>query len=111
MNSHIGNRSIYAILNSNEQSMTFSIGDLQFIDIFQVTASSLDLLVSNLYDKEDKFNNVTHMKGKFPEQMDMLCRKGLYNYEVVDVISKLDLVGLPPKEAALLIMEERRSLK
>ena len=55
--------------------MSFSIGDLQFIDSMQFVVSSLKSLVHNLYDKEDKYKYVTHMKREFPEHIDLLCRK------------------------------------
>ena len=65
----------------------------------QFMASSLESLVNNLYDKENKYKHFTHMKRHFPEHIELLCRKNIYPYEFVDHISKLDYVGLPPKEA------------
>ena len=39
------------------------------------------------------------MKRHTPEHIELLCQKNIYLYEFVDHISKLDHVGLPPKEA------------
>ena len=79
--------------------MSFSIGDLKFIDSFQFMASSLEKLVENLYDEEDKYKHFIFMKENFPDHYDILCQKGYYPYEWVDDISKLDHKGLPPVEA------------
>ena len=70
--------------------MTFSIGDLKFIDIFQLMASTLDNLISSFYDKEEKFNNFTNMKSQFPDHMDLLCMKGIYPYGWMDGIIHCD---------------------
>ena len=42
--------------------MTFSAGDIKFIDSFKFMATSLDKLVKNLYDKEDKYKHFNFMK-------------------------------------------------
>ena len=81
--------------------MSFSIGNLKFIDSMQFMASSLESLVNNLYDKENKHKHFTHMKRHFPEHIEQLCQKNIYPYEFVDHISKLDHVGLPPKGGVL----------
>ena len=59
----IGNRKIDGIPNSNEKFMSFSIGNLKFIDLMQFMQSSLKSLVNNLYDKEDKNTYFTNEKG------------------------------------------------
>ena len=75
INEQIGNRKIDGIPNSNEKFMSFSIGNLKFIDSMQFMQSSLKSLVNNLYDKENKYKHFTHMKKEFPEHIDLLCRK------------------------------------
>ena len=65
LNQQLGNKQIKAIPNSNEKFMSFSIGDLRFIDSFAFMASSLDSLVNILYDDKDKFINFTCMKNMF----------------------------------------------
>ena len=55
--------------------MSFSIGNLKFIDSMQFMTSSLKSLVNNLYDKEDKYKHFTNMQKEFPEHIDLLCRK------------------------------------
>ena len=62
INDKIGNRKIDGIPNINEKVLCFRIGDLRIIDSMQLMQSSLESLVHNLYDKEDKFKHVTHMK-------------------------------------------------
>jgi len=44
----VGTEKINAIPNSGEKFMTFSIGNLKFIDSFQFMASSLDKLAENI---------------------------------------------------------------
>ena len=78
INEQIGNRKIDGIQNSNEQIMSFSIGNLKFIDSMQFMLSSLESLVNNLYDKEDKYKHFTHMKRFYPELIELLCQKHTY---------------------------------
>ena len=87
------------IPNSYENFMSFGMGPLKFIDSFQFMASSLEKLVTNLYDKNDKYKNFHSMKQYFESDMDMLCKKGFYPYEWMGDISEMDFVGLPPKES------------
>jgi hypothetical protein len=60
--------------------------------------SSLEKLTENLHDENDKYKNFNSIKSEFPEHYEILCQKGVYPYEFVDDISKLDYQGLPPIE-------------
>ena len=92
--------------------MTFSIGDLKFIDSFQFMASSLEKLVENLYDpSEDKFQNFKFMKQNYPEHMELLCQKGYYPYEWVNGVDKLDHKRLTTKKLLLLISQTRNYIR
>ena len=76
INSQIGNRRIDDIPNSNEQFMSFNIGDLKLIDSMQLMPSSLEKLVDNLVykgKKEDKYHKFKHMRNQFKEDTEMLC--------------------------------------
>ena len=42
--------------------MSTSIGDLNFIDYFKFMGTSLQTLVDNLYDENDKFKDFNFMK-------------------------------------------------
>ena len=99
INNEIGEKQISVIPNSYEKFMSFSIGALKFIDSMQFMASSLEKLAENLYDPIDKYNKFNSMKSEFPEQYEILCQKGVYPYEFVDDITKLDYNGLPPIES------------
>ena len=55
------------IPNSYEKFMSFSIGDIKFIDSCQFLAESLDSLVKNLHDKSDKYKNFHFMKKEYPQ--------------------------------------------
>ena len=46
--------------------MTFSVGDIKFIDSFKFMATSLDKQVKNLDDKEDKHKHFNFMKKRIP---------------------------------------------
>ena len=58
-------------------------------------ASSLDTLSSNR--KIDQFVNLK--KYYSDNQLSLLLRKGVYLYDYVDCMNKLDETSLPPKEA------------
>ena len=69
--------------------------ELRFIDSLRFMASSLDKLSSNL--KIDQFVNLKkYVSGN---QLSLLLRKGVYPYDYVDCLKKLDETSLPPKEA------------
>ena len=68
---------------------------LRFIDIVRFMASSLDKHSSNL--KIDQF--VNWKKYYSGNQLSLLLRKGVYPYDYVDCMKKLDETSLSPKEA------------
>ena len=53
---------ISCIPSSYEKFISFNIGELKFIDSFQFMASSLEKLVDNLYESDDKYKNFNFMK-------------------------------------------------
>ena len=68
---------------------------IRFIDSFKFMSTSLDNLVNNLPD--DAFNNLEGCyKG---EKLSLVKRKGVYPYEYMDSLERLDETKLPPKEA------------
>ena len=69
--------------------------ELRFIDSLRFMASSLDKLSSNL--KIDQFVNLK--KYYSGNQLSLLLRKGVYPYDYIDCMKKLDETSLPPKEA------------
>ena len=91
----LGNPKIDVIPNSYEKFMSFNIGNLKFIDSLQFMASSLGTSVENLYDKEDKYKNFSHMKNEYNNEIELLCRKGFYPYEWFDDVEKFNHLGLP----------------
>ena len=67
--------------------------ELRFIDSFKFMASSLDALSKNL----SEYKNLGRMySGK---QFDLLRRKGIFPYEHIDSVDRLNEVELPPKSA------------
>ena len=69
--------------------------ELSFIDSLKFMASILDKLSSIL--KIDQFVNL--QKYYSGNQLSLLFRKGVYPYDYVDCMTKLDETSLPPKEA------------
>ena len=68
---------------------------IRFIDSFKFMSTSLDNLVNNLPD--DAFNNLEGCyKG---EKLSLVKGKGVYPYEYMDSLERLDETKLPPKEA------------
>ena len=69
--------------------------ELEFIDSLTFMASSLDKLSSNL-----KINQFVNLKKYYSgNQLRLLLRKGVYPYDYVDCLKKLDETSLPPKQA------------
>ena len=77
--------------------MTFSLGDIKFIDSFKFMGSSLDKLVGTLYDRKDKYKNFVFMKQEYPRHYEILTQKGYYPYVWMDKIDKLKYKGLPER--------------
>ena len=68
---------------------------IRFIDSIKFMADSLDKLVNNL--PEDDFINLSlYYSG---DKFNLLTRKGVYPYEYMDSLKKLEETKLPPKEA------------
>ena len=71
--------------------------DIRFIDSFKFMASSLGALTSNL--EASKFKTMReYYSGSGVKQLDLLLRKGVYPYDYVDSMEKLDDTVLPPIE-------------
>jgi hypothetical protein len=75
--------------------------ELRFIDGFRFMASSLDALSKNL-TKEQCKNIGRRYSGK---QLDLLLRKGVYPYDYVDCLAKLDETSLTTKGRFLFEIE------
>ena len=83
-----------SFINKEEKNIDVK-RELRFIDSFKFMTSSLDKLVGNL-DKTGFQNTSQFYEG---DQLDLLLRKGVYPYEYMDSIKRLDETQLPPKEA------------
>ena len=68
---------------------------IRFIDSFKFMATSLEKLVNNL-PKDDCINLGSYYSGN---KFNLLARKGVYPYEYMDSLEKLEETALPPKEA------------
>ena len=69
--------------------------ELRFIFSLRFMATSLDKLSG--HPKIDQFVNLN--KFCSGNQLNLLLRKGVYPYDYVDCMKKLDETSLPPKEA------------
>ncbi|CAB4016303.1 Gastrula zinc finger [Paramuricea clavata] len=86
---------INVVPNNMEKYISFSLGkSLVFIDSIQFMASSLEALVSNLSPEDFKIVG-QRWQG---EDFDLVRQKGIFPYEYLDDISKLDTEGLPSKD-------------
>ena len=69
--------------------------DIRFIDSFKFMASGLDKLVNNLEEK-DCLNVQKYYQN---EKLKLLLRKGVFPYDYVNSLKRLQETELPPKEA------------
>ena len=94
---------IKCIPNNEEKYISFTkeiyVGktkvDLRFIDTCKFMPSSLDKLASNL--DRDSFKNTSKFYKE--KQLKLLLKKGIYPYEYMDSLKRLDETQLPPKES------------
>ena len=86
---------VNVIPNNMEKYISFSLGkNLVFIDSIQFMSSSLESLVGNLLPED--FSIVgERWKG---EDFKLVTQKGVFPYEFLDSLQKLDTEGLPRKE-------------
>jgi len=75
--------------------MTFSIGQLQFIDSLQFMNSSLDRPSANLRTED----LVMTSRGVSDSELALLRRKGVYPYQYMVSYERFDEIKLPPQEA------------
>ena len=77
--------------------------DLRFIDSFKFLSTGLDKLVANLTDYPEI--------SKFFQdpQLQLLLRKGVYPYDHVNSLEKLQETSLPPKEAPSTLSSTRKT--
>ena len=78
---------------SYEKFMSFSIGNMKFIDSYQLTGSALGELAKSLYNKQGKFNNFHFVQQEYHNRYELLCKKGLYPYEWFDDFANVDYRG------------------
>lgn len=92
------------IPNNTERYISFSMGNIRFIDSMQFMNASLEKLVENLAKEGPaKF---THLKDHFPHQNELLLRKGVYPYDYVDGPEKMQQTALPLREAFYSVLKD-----
>ena len=89
------NQKIKCIPNNMERYLSFTIGNLRFIDSYQFMSESLEKLASNI--KKEDFN---HTALQTPaDKLHLLLRKGVFPYEYWDSEERFYESQLPPKSA------------
>ena len=91
-------KKLEVIPNNLEKYVSFSMGNLVFLDSFQFMPSSLDTLVSNL--AKEGLSKFAYISKHFSEdQLPLLLRKGVYPYDHVDGPNVFGETRLPPIES------------
>lgn len=90
-------KKLTVIPNHSEKYLSFSVGNLRFIDSLQFLNESLEKLVTNL-SKEDA-SKFEVLASHFPDedQFQLLLRKGVYPYDFVSSSAIFNETSLPPK--------------
>ena len=99
---HAKKRRIGVIANNMEKYVSFQLGNVRFLDSLQFLGpgASLDALASNLTE-------FPHLKEHFPqvwsfnnpEDIELLCQKGVYPYSYIKNFEVFEERRLPSKEA------------
>ena len=87
---------IKVLANNTEKFLSFQIGSLRVLDSLQFLNASLDTLVQNL--NRDGAHLFKHTAAHFPNNLNLVTRKGVYPYEYMDSPSKFTETSLPPLE-------------
>ena len=84
---------------NSEKYISFTLGNLQFLDSLNFMNESLGKLVNNLAAEGDQYFH--HIKRHFTDskERELLLRKGVYPYEWMDHADKMGYTSLPEKEA------------
>jgi len=85
-------KEVKCVANNMEKYITFSVGDLCFIDSLNFLQGSLDSLVSATPKESLKITS------KISKGSDLLYKKGIYPYEYMDSRERFDETRLPDKE-------------
>lgn len=88
------NHRIKCIPQTIEKYISFSIGNLRFIDSLGFLPSSLETLVDNL--SQGSTQPFKHFNGEVQEHTELLLRKGVYPYEYMTSWEKFEEGQLPP---------------
>ena len=84
---------VSCIPNNTEKYISFSLGQLRFIDSAQFLLASLDKLVAA--NPPEAFK----VTARYESKRDLLMRKGVYPYEYMDAWERFEETRLPQKEA------------
>ena len=84
---------------NKEKYISFSVGSARFLDSLNFMNESLSKLMNNLTADGDE--HLHYVKHHFPDPSErkLLLRKGVYPYEWVDSMDKMDYTSLPLKES------------
>lgn len=72
-------KEISCIAMTSGRYVSFSLGSLRFVDMFQFLNQSLDTVVDNLFKVGSDF----HVRQRSDEHIDLLVRKVVYSYEYI----------------------------
>ena len=78
-----------------EKYLSLTVGQLKFLDSFQFTPKSLDILSKILEDDEFKYLVESCITNHF----DLVRRKGVYPYDYMDSVERFDETELPSQDA------------
>ena len=83
----------------HERDISFTLGKARFLDSLNFMNEGLSKLVDNLAAEGDQ--HFHHIKNHFsdPNHRKLLLRKGVYPYEWMDSMEKMEHTSLPPKES------------
>ena len=107
------NQGRFETLSRNtEKIITMSLGRFKLIDSSSFMPESLDNLVQNLLDKgRDYFKQTEKLSLNSKTKFKLLTRKGVFCYEYLDDVSKLDDKILPPQTAFYSALKETSVLE
>ena len=92
---------------NTEKIITMSLGKFKLIDSASFMPESLENLVSNLLDKgEECFRQTKKISRNSKIKFKLLTRKGVFPFEYLDDVSKLNDEILPPQEAFYSALKE-----